>query len=213
MAAVHGDLVLDGVSGSGSPIRLEVQDPGGARTGRVLPTDHAAVMLHIPGVGDVEVSMVDAANPCVFVAAASMGISGTELPSDLEQDSDLLARLETIRRHASVRMGLAVTIEAAAHILGVPKVAMVAAPTDAPTLSARVLGADDADILVRMISLGQPHRAVPLTGALCLAAACRITGAIPTELLKSADGDIRIGHASGVVVVAAKAVRIGGATH
>jgi 2-methylaconitate isomerase len=202
-AAVDGDLVLDGVSGSGSPIRLEFQDPGGARTGRLLPTNHAADLLHIPGVDDVEVSMVDAANPCVFVAAASMGISGTELPSGLEQDSDLLARLETIRRHASVRMGLAVTIEAAAAILGIPKVAMVAAPTDAPTLSPRVLGAGEIDILVRMISLGQPHRAVPLTGALCLASACRVPDSIAWRMLSESarNGPLRIGHPSGVTRV------------
>jgi 2-methylaconitate cis-trans-isomerase PrpF len=127
--------------------------------------------------------------------------------------ADLLSRLETIRRHASVMMGIAKDLAAAGGIPSVPKVAVVTRPRNHRTLSGREIYADDADILVRMISLGQPHRAVPLTGALCLAAACRITGAIPTELLKSDDGDIRIGHPSGVVVVAAKAVRNGDATH
>ena len=203
MAAVDGDFVLDGVGGSGSPIRLEFQDPGGTRTGRLLPTNNASDLLLIPGVGDVEVSMVDAANPCVFVAAASMGGSGTELPGDLEQDLDLLARLETIRRHAAVKMGLAATIKAAADLLGVPKVAMVAAPIDAPTLSSRVLAADEIDILVRMISIGQPHRAVPLTGALCLAAACRVPGSVAWRMLKESArrGPLRIGHPSGVTLV------------
>ena len=203
MAVVDGDFVLDGVDGGGSPIRLEFQDPGGARTGRLLPTNNAFDLLHIPGVGDVEVSMVDAANPCVFVAAASMGGSGTELPGDLEQDLDLLARLETIRRHAAVKMGLAATIKAAADLLGVPKVAMVAAPIDAPTLSSRVLAADEIDILVRMISIGQPHRAVPLTGALCLAAACRIPDSVAWRMLKESArrGPLRIGHPSGVTLV------------
>ncbi len=203
MAAVEGDLVLDGVGGSGSPIRLEFQDPGGARTGRLLPTGNASDVLTIPGVGDVEVSMVDAANPCVFVAASAMGALGTELPDVLEQDAALLARLEAVRCHASVAMGLAPNLEAAALVLGAPKVAMVAAAGAAPTLSARVLAADDMDILVRMISIGQPHRAVPLTGALCLAAACRVPGSVAYRLLAEAawNGPLRIGHPSGVVLV------------
>jgi 2-methylaconitate cis-trans-isomerase PrpF len=54
-----------------------------------------------------------------------------------------------------------------------------------------------------MISVGQPHRAVPLTGALCLAVACRLPGSVPNRLIGSGNGasDIRIGHPSGVIVV------------
>ena len=128
IAAVDGDLVLDGVAGSGAPIRLEFQDPGGARTGRLLPTGNAADMLDVPGLGPVEVSMVDAANPCVFVAAAALGASGIELPDEVDREPSLLARLEAIRCAASVAMGLAPSLEAAASVLGAPKVAMVAAP-------------------------------------------------------------------------------------
>jgi 2-methylaconitate cis-trans-isomerase PrpF len=203
MAAVDGNLALDGVAGSGAPIRLEFQDPGGARTGKLLPTGHASDMLDIPGLGPVEVSMVDAANPCVFVSAAVIGMSGRELPPDLEKDSILLARLEAIRCQASVAMGLTPSMEAASATLSVPKVAMVAAPTNAPTLSTRLLAASEMDILIRMISIGQPHRAVPLTGALCLAAACRVPGSVPWRLLSDGahEGALRIGHPSGVVLV------------
>ena len=214
-AAVEGDLVLDGVAGSGSPIRLDFQDPGGARTGRLLPTGRVVDTLSIPGTGDVEVSMVDAANPCVFVAAATLGATGAELPGTLEQDAGLLARLEAIRCQASVAMGLASTLDEAAGIPGVPKVALVAAPAAAPTLTGRTLAAGDMDILVRMISIGQPHRAVPLTGALCLAAACRVPGSVPYRLLPEAarTGTLRIGHPSGVVLVAATVATRQGAIH
>jgi 2-methylaconitate cis-trans-isomerase PrpF len=204
-AAVEGELTLDGVAGSGSAIRLDFQDPGGARTGKLLPTGHAADVLTIPDLGEVEASMVDAANPCVFVAASALGAAGVELPQALEDDRALLAKLETIRRHASVAMGLARTLEDAGEIAGVPKVAMVSAAAAAPTLGTRALAADEMDILVRMISVGQPHRAVPLTGALCLAAACRVPGSVPWRMLSEAarTGDVRIGHPSGVVLVAA----------
>ncbi len=203
IAAVDGDLVLDGVAGSGAPIRLEFQDPGGARTGRLLPTGNAADMLDVPGLGPVEVSMVDAANPCVFVAAAALGASGIELPDEVDREPSLLARLEAIRCAASVAMGLAPSLEAAASVLGAPKVAMVAAPSASPTLSARQLAEDDMDVTVRMISIGQPHRAVPLTGAMCLAAACRVPGSVAWRLLpaRAHAGPLRIGHPSGVVMV------------
>ncbi len=206
MAAVEGDLTLDGVAGSGAPIRLEFMDPGGARTGRLLPTGNAVDTLDVAGLGPVAVSMVDAANPCVFVAAATLGLTGTELPDALDRQKDVLARLEAIRCQASVAMGLAPSLSEAAGVLSVPKVAIVAAPTDAPTLSGHTLSAADTDILTRMISIGQPHRAVPLTGALCLAAACRVPGSIPFTMLGSMgrNGPLRIGHPSGVVLVDAE---------
>lgn len=204
-AAVDGELVLDGVSGSGAPVRLDFLAPGGAGTGKLLPTGQARDTLTIPGLGALEVSMVDAANPGVFVDAAALAMSGTELPQDLEKNAELLARLEVIRRHASVAMGIARDLAHAGEIPSIPKVAMVAAPTPSVTLSGKRLAREDIDILVRMISIGQPHRAVPLTGALCLASACRIPGSVAYNLLSSAarTGDLRIGHASGVVRVAA----------
>lgn len=212
-AAVDGELVLDGVAGSGAPIRLEFTDPGGARTGRLLPTGLAADTLEIHGV-TVSASMVDAANPCVFVPAAALGLAGTELPDALERDLDVLARLEAIRCRASVAMGLAPDEATAAGIFGVPKVAVVAAPCDAPTLSGRVIGAGECDIVVRMISIGQPHRAVPLTGALCLAAACRVPGSVPHGLMPATQsGPLRIAHPSGIILVDADTEMRPGGVH
>ena len=212
-AAVDGDLVLDGVAGSGAPIRLEFVDPGGARTGHLLPTGHAADTLEIDG-RRLQASMVDAANPCVFVPAATLGLTGTELPDALDRNREILARLEAIRCKASVAMGLAPDETAAGAILGVPKVAVVAAPCDAPTLSGRVIAPGECDIVVRMISIGQPHRAVPLTGALCLAAACRTEGSVPHGLMSGAQsGPLRIAHPSGIILVDAEAETRPGGVH
>lgn len=205
-AEVDGDLVLDGIAGSGAPVKLEFLEPGGAGTGKLLPSGQALDVLSLPGLGEIAASMVDAANPCVFVAAASLGLSGAELPAELAKNAHLLGQLETIRCHASVTMGLAATPEAAARIPSVPKVAMLSPPARMPTLSARVLQPKDMDIAVRMISIGQPHQAVPLTGALCLAAAARIPGSIAWQMLAPAarSGPLRIGHPSGVVLVDAE---------
>lgn len=202
--AASGDLELDGVAGKAAPIRLEFLDPGGAGTGKLLPTGSACDEIEVPVLGFVAASCIDAANPCVFVAAASLGKTGAELPDALERDTDFLDKMEAIRRAASVRMGIAPTAEAARGVPSVPKVAMVCGPQAAPTLSGRILSAEDTDIGIRMISIGQPHRAVPITGAICLAVATRVPGSLPQRVARGGTGPIRIVHASGVTLVDAK---------
>jgi 2-methylaconitate cis-trans-isomerase PrpF len=206
-AAVDGAMALDGVAGTGAPIRLEFMAPGGARTGKLLPTGRAIDTLDIPGLVRIEASLVDAANPCVFVDARALDCTGIEMPDAIERNTALQTRLEAIRRAASVAMGLAPDLDAAARIMSVPKVAMVTAPRAMQTLAGVRLGAADADIIVRMISVGQAHRAVPLTGALCLAVATRLAGTIPATMAKSLRADaaeIRIANPSGITRVDAK---------
>jgi 2-methylaconitate cis-trans-isomerase PrpF len=209
--AASGDLEIDGVAGKAAPIRLEFLDPGGARTGKLLPTGRPCDELEVPGLGVVAASCVDAANPCVFVAASTLGKTGTELPDALERDAEFLQKMEAIRCAASVRMGIARSADAAGRVPSVPKVAMVCGPQKASTLSGRNLSAGDADIGIRMISIGQPHRAVPITGAICLAVAARVPGSIPHRVGREAAGPIRIAHPSGVTLVDAKVAAAGAA--
>jgi 2-methylaconitate cis-trans-isomerase PrpF len=204
-----GDCVLDGVAGSAAPIKLEFLDPGGAKTGMLLPTGSAIDFLDIPG---IEASLIDAGNPCAFVHAQDVGKTGAELPQDLEADADFLAEMEAIRRAASVRMGLTPDLEAAGKLASIPKVAMICPPQDAPTLTGRVLSTAEADIGIRMVSLGQPHRAVPITGAICLAVAARVPGTLPHQVCAAREGPIRIGHASGITQVDAEVFQQGDGT-
>ncbi|MBV8360469.1 MAG: PrpF family protein [Deltaproteobacteria bacterium] len=214
-AAVEGAFVLPGVAGTGAPIRLDFLDPGGAGTGKLLPTGNPLDRLELPD-GSIEASLIDAANPCVFVMAEAMGMSGAELPDELEANRALLARLEAVRIAASIQMGIAATPEEAARKPSIPKVAMVAAPKDAHTLSGEILLADSADVIVRMISLGQPHRAVPLTGAMCLAVAARIEGSLVYCIARrpaAMDEPVRIAQPSGLTVVGASVCREGDSWH
>ncbi len=203
LAEIDGDLALDGVPGTAASIRLEFVDPGGTRSGKLLPTGRAVDRLDAPG-GAIEASMVDAANPCVFVRAADVGKTGRELPDALEADAAFLRRMEAIRCAASVAMGIAADAAAAGAIPSIPKVAMVCAPQDMPTLSGRPVAADDMAIGVRMISVGQPHRAVPITGALSLAVATRVAESLPNRLARAAGGPVAIAHPSGRILVDAK---------
>jgi 2-methylaconitate isomerase len=205
-AAVDGDFALPGVAGTSAPVRLEFLEPGGAGTGRLLPTGNVIDRLDVAGVGVIEVSMIDAANPCVFVAAESLGMTGIEMPDELDANGDLLARLEAIRIAASLRMGIARSAEEAMRKPSIPKVAMVTGPRAALTLAGDRIATDDADLTVRMISIGQPHRAVPLTGAMCLAVASRLPGSIAHRVARAAaspDAPVRIAQPSGLTVVGA----------
>ena len=58
--------------------------------------------------------------------------------------------------------------------------------------------------MVRMISMGQPHRAVPVPGAICLAVAARLPGRLPSRLCGAAAGPITVAHPSGSTVVDAE---------
>ena len=86
-AAVDGDLAIPGVAGTGAPVRLDFLSPGGAVTGKLLPTGHPVDRLDVPGIGPIDISMVDAANPCVFVRAKDIGLTGNELPEALDADA------------------------------------------------------------------------------------------------------------------------------
>ena len=209
-AAVDGEFVLSGVAGTGAPVRLDFLEPGGAGTGKLLPTGNAADTLEVDGPRGIEVSMVDAANPCVFVPADALDASGVEMPDELEADGALLSRLEAMRIAASLRMGIARTATEAARIPSIPKVAMVAPARPSRTLAGERVAAEDADVTVRMISIGQPHRAVPLTGAMCLAVASRIEGSVVNRLVRpsASPGDpVRIAQPSGLTVVGATVKR------
>ncbi len=197
-AAVSGDFALPGVAGTGAEIRLSFLDPGGAATGRLLPTGNATDRLEVDGVGPIDVSMVDATTAGCFVRAGDIGLAGTEAPEEIEADEAVLARLEAVRRAAGRAMGLP---EGAA---SVPKIGLVAPPAVALTLAGERLAADAMDFTARVISMGRPHRALPLTGAMCLSVASRIPGTVVAEASVGSGERVRIAQPSGVLELGAE---------
>ena len=200
-AVVAGETLLDGVAGRGAPIHLSFLEPGGAVTGRLLPTGHARDALDVPGVGEVDATLIDASTALLIVRAEALGLSGIELPESIEASPALTERLEAIRRAGAVTMGLALETES------VPKVGFVAPPANAPTLSGAGLATNAVDLSARVISMGRPHRALPLTAALALAAAARIPGTVAAQAARpgaGSHGPVRIGHPSGVAEISAE---------
>jgi 2-methylaconitate cis-trans-isomerase PrpF len=212
-AAVTGSLAIDGVAGTGAPIRLEFRDLAGARTGSLLPTGQPLQTLSLPGDRAVLASLVDAANPCVFVDAADLNMIGNERPEEMQANKALMSDLESLRRQASLLMGLAPDLEAAAVSRSVPFIGLVAPSRVWRTQSGIERSATDADIAVRMLSNGNAHRAIPITSALCVAVACRTPGTLPAQLCRSQAGALRIGHPSGTILVEADRDALGRVLH
>ena len=201
---VRGEATIAGVAGTGAPIRLAFRDPGGAATGKLLPTGNARDVLTLADGTTLDVSLVDAANPVVFAAASDLGVTCTESADALASDGALLRRCEDVRVAAAAAMGLATEREARTTMKNMPLVALVAPPPD-PAV---------ADVAVRAISSGQPHKAVPLTAAMCLAIAAAIPGTIVAGMVArgaGTDSDVRVAHPSGVLPVAARVRRDGDA--
>ncbi len=205
-AISRGDFVIPGVAGSAARIRLDFLDPAGARTGALLPSGRMNDLVTLADGRQIEVCCLDATTPCVFVAATDLGLTATELPTELEAMGGTLARLEEIRALAGVRMGLGETAAAISTASRAsPRVAVVAPPSDMPLLDGSTLGREAMDLSVRMISMGQPHRAVPLTGGMCLAVAANLEGGLVHRLSRpGVGGDIRLGTPSGAIAIGAK---------
>ena len=218
-AAVEGDTTIPGVSGTGAPVDLEFLDPGGAGTGALLPTGNVLDTLDVEGLGRVPASLVDAANAFVFVDADDVGIAGTELPAALDARPDVMDRLERIRAAAAVAMGIAASpAEASSRFPSAPKIGIVAPPRPAETLSGETIDAAEGDLTARMVSMGNVHRALPLTGVLGFAVAAAIEGTVVARAAAGAKagardadrgGRVRLISPSGVISAAAAVRRTG----
>ena len=209
-----GDFTVPGVPGTGSTIQLDYLEPGGAVTGSLLPTGNLVDELDVPGVGKVEVSLVDAANPLVFVRWKALGLTGRETPEEIDSDRELLTRIEVVRSHAAVLAGIAATpAQATAETPSVPKLAFVGAPQDYVLTDGQKQCAAEITVRAAMMSMGRLHRTYALTGGICTAVATAIPGTIASEAAGGARGDCNIGHPAGVLSLKADVVSRDGTWH
>jgi 2-methylaconitate cis-trans-isomerase PrpF len=200
----EGDFKIDGVPGTGSKILLDFIGSGGSVTGKLLPTGKVREEVKFPSLGVLEVSMVDAANPFVFVRATDLGLRGNETMDEFGNDENTLRKCEEIRSVVAEIMGIAKKEEATAKSPGVPKIAVVAPPASYAAPKGRV-EASEIDIVARMTALQKLHKAYAVTGAVCLGAAAKIEGTLVNEIYRKAQPDnppaVRIGHPTGKLQV------------
>ncbi|MEM8704799.1 MAG: PrpF domain-containing protein, partial [Pseudomonadota bacterium] len=205
-AVEEGDVFIPGVSGTGAPVVLEFLTPGGAATGKLLPTGNAVDDLIVPGLGTIKASLVDAANPVVYVLASDLGKTATELPGDLDGDKELMTCIEAVRRAGAVAMGMADKVEGVKR--SNPKVAMLGPASQFTSLDGASHETATHDLNVRLVSMGNFHRAITLTGGMCTAVAAQVPGSLVQQIAGPEGRDLRVGTPSGVLTVTAD-VRIG----
>lgn len=197
-----GDFAIAGVPGTASPIKLKFVEPAGTMGNGLLPTGNAVDILEIPGYGKVEVSIVDAANPLVFAKAKDLGLTGKELPDELNADAEKLDLLEAVRGMAAVKLGLIEDYTKSAwETPGIPKMTFVAEADEYTAADGKVIPKDGIDLQSRMMSMQKAHPSYAMTGAMCTAAAAVVPGSVVNQVLPpNVDTQfIRIGHASGVL--------------
>jgi 2-methylaconitate isomerase len=205
----EGDFELDGVTFPAAEIKIEFLDPSGdgdEEGGSMFPTGNAIDVLAVPGVGPVEMTMINAGNPAIFIDASTLGLNGNELQRDVNSKAELLQKAEAIRSHAAVRMGLAKSADEATQLRPhTPKLAFVAKPSGYVSSSGKTIDPATLDINARIFSMGKLHHAMTGTGAVAIAVAAVIPGTLVNRLVPDSQGTVTFGHPSGSLQVGAEA--------
>ena len=210
-----GDFELDGVTFPAAEVALEFLDPADegsdAAAGGLFPTGRVLDTLDVPGVGTLHATLINAGIPTIFLDAAELGYSGSELQDAINGDAEALTRFETIRAYGALRMGLITDVAEAARRQHTPKVAFVAPAQDYLASSGRRVRADEIDLCVRAVSMGKLHHAMMGTAAVAIGVAAAIPG---TRVNLAAGGGeratVRFGHPSGTLRVGAQARQVDG---
>lgn len=206
-AKVSGDCEIAGVPGTAAPILMDFSNTAGAATGKVLPTGNVVDTIATSR-GNVEVSIVDVANPCIFLRATSVGMKGTETPQEIDGNAELLAYLEEIRAKCCVKIGMAKSEEEATkRSPAFPMIAFITEPADYVNFtSGKTIGKADVDFVSRLMYMQVLHKTYAGTATACTGAAAKIAGTIVNQVIPNIDNisTIRIGHPAGVIPVVAE---------
>lgn len=209
-----GDFELDGVTFPAAEVQLEFMDPAAEEEGAggsMFPTGNLVDDLEVPGLGTLKVTMINAGIPTIFVDAAAIGYTGSELQDAINSDPNALSMFETIRAYGAVRMGLIGKVDEAVTRQHTPKVAFVAPPAEYLSSSGKRVTPQDTDLLVRAMSMGKLHHAMMGTAAVAIGTAAAIPGTLVN--LAAGGGErsaVRFGHPSGTLRVGAEAAQVNG---
>lgn len=207
----EGNYSIAGIPSPGGKITLHYVDPGGSMTGKLLPTGNVKDNISVPAIGKITISIVDAANPVVFVRARDLGLSGNEI-NEISTSAAFRQKLEAIRTRAAVVIGFASTPEEAGEISRqVPKIVFVSPAQGYQSVSGEIIKNDEIDITARMMSMGYFTHSFALTGAICTAGASKIEGTVVNEMLNDnafEEDEIRIGFPAGILPIGVKIKKI-----
>jgi 4-oxalomesaconate tautomerase len=173
-----GDARIDGVPGTAAPIPLEFRDTAGSSCGALLPTGHSVDIVE-----GVAVTLIDNGMPCVVMKASDVGASGYESREELDNATELKARIEAIRLGAGESMNLGDVADKT-----VPKMMLIAPPIHGGVVT------------VRSFIPHRAHASIGVLGAVSVATACLIEGSSAVgvaDIPQGAQKTMSIEHASG----------------
>jgi len=205
MTKVCGDYAIDGVPGTAAKITLDFAATVGVINGNVLPTGNRKDILLIEGFGEIEVSIVDAGNPVVFVRARDIGMIGTEGPNEVDSNKELLDLLEKIRTHAAIAIGMDMTCaQISEKSPAFPMIAFVSEPADYMAYgTGKLISKAQVSFIARLMFMQILHKTYAGTGTTCSGIAAKISGTIVNEVLVDTGDVMSIGHPSGVIEIEA----------
>ncbi|MCG5243377.1 4-oxalomesaconate tautomerase [Azospirillum doebereinerae] len=178
----RGGAVIDGVPGSAAAVPVLFRDTAGSSCGALLPTGNT-----VDEFDGVPVTCIDNGMPVVVIRAADLGVTGTETREQLDADTSLKAKLESIRLQAGPRMNLGDVRDKT-----VPKMTLVSPAQGGGTISTRTF---------------IPHRchaSIGVLGAVSVATACALPESPAAALAVVPDGrrkSLSIEHPTGEMTV------------
>ena len=213
-----GDFELDGVTFPAAEVKIEFIDPVDS-SNDMFPTNNLIDDFDVSGCGlasnSVKATFISAGIPTIFMKAEDLGFTGTELQGDINSNSELLAKLEKIRAKGGVAMGLFKDVSEAQSSQHIPKIAWVGAAQSYSASSGKAVEANEIDLVVRAMSMGQLHHAMMGTAAVAIAAAATTQGTLVNEAAgggqsKKQLSEVRFGHPSGTLLVGGKTELVDG---
>lgn len=206
---VLGDFHIAGVPRPGAEIVMDMAGTAGTVTGEMLPTGNVKDRITVAGLGEITVSLVDVANPMIFVNAHDVGATGTESAAEIDANKELLRTLEAIRSVGAEMIGLVPSkAQATEKSPAFPMVAFVSSPKDyVDHLTKQNVPAESYDLLSRLLWMQVTHKTYSGTATVATGCAAVIPGTIVNEAVRRR-GDpniLRIGHPGGVIPIDVRA--------
>ena len=200
-----GDYAIDGVPGTGAKIELTFMDPGGATTGKLLPTGNVTDVVRLDTGEEFTLTIVDAGNPTAFARASELGLQGTELPGPFEQEVATKRKLESIREKVAQLMGIPLNPS-------IPKISFVGPPQDYKSMTGTEIKTREIDLVARVMAMGKMHKTFAITAGIPAAIAAVIPGSVVHQVIgesSSMERTVLIGHPSGQMDVKVEAHKEG----
>ena len=177
-----GSARIDGAPGSSAPITINFLDTAGSVAPGLLPTGKVRDVID-----GIEVTCIDNGMPLVMFLASAVGRTGYESVAELNADTELKARLETLRIAAGHAMQLGDVTRK-----NYPKMTLIAAPQNGGTLCTRSFIPHVCHDAIGVLAAVTVGTACVLKGSVCDGVAVMLEGNPKTVSVEHPTGEFSV---------------------